>query len=107
MAKATVEASNLEASRRADVLRAKYRAIAQMIDMSTASRKCFRAAIAEYFGSARKAQPKSFAIRLLEWIFTRELRFARAKGCCDYCDSVTPANAVNWAAKILGIKQKR
>jgi ATP-dependent DNA helicase RecQ len=101
MAEKTVEAANLEPARHKELLEAKYRAIARLIAMSTARSGCFREAIAEYFGSARPARPKSWAIRLLEWIFTRESKVARAKGCCDRCDEVLPGNVVTWAIRIL------
>lgn len=62
---------------------------------------CFRALIVEYFGGARVVLRRSWAVRIVQWIFYRKRRTKRIEHCCDYCDSVTSNNVLHWASTIL------
>lgn len=101
MAEKTVEATIPDAQRREELLEAKYRAIDEIVRMSQDHRKCFRAEIADYFGTARVARRKSLARRVIDWVFTRERNVQRATGCCDRCDRVTAENLVTWTTSVL------
>lgn len=101
MAEKTVESAELAASQREAVLQAKYEAIDKIMSIANARRECFRRAIGDYFGAEDIQPPKSLARRLIEWVFTRETRVLRAKGCCDRCDKVAVTNLVSWATLVL------
>ena len=101
MAERTVESVGLTAAQRAGLLKAKYDAIDRIVSMSAARRKCFRSAIADYFGTARTASRKSLTRKLIEWVFTRDSKVLRARGCCDHCDKVAVTNLVSWTTLIL------
>lgn len=107
MAERTIDAANPDPALRAELLEAKYRAIDRIIDMSTERGRCFRAAIADYFGSGGSARRVSLARRLTEWIFTRSSRTAQATACCDRCDKVDADNVVTWTTAVLSNKANK
>ncbi len=63
---------------------------------------CFRTLIVEYFGGARSVSRRSWAVRIVRWIFSTKRRTKRTEHCCDYCDGVTPRNVLRWTSAILG-----
>jgi superfamily II DNA helicase RecQ len=107
MADRTVEKADLDPPGKAQALQAKYDAIAQMQQRAAARHRCFRAAIVQYFGEQASEQRKAWAMRIVEWLFSRPKQIVRADGCCDKCDQVRVDNVVSWAARIWGTHNAR
>ncbi len=101
MVNKTVQNAETDSEAREQNRRAKYQGIAEMEERANARDECFRAAIVQYFGPEH-AEPtqKAIAVSLVEWIFSRRNKKARAHGCCDKCDKVRLDNLTDWAARI-------
>ncbi len=102
MADLTVENADLDSAAKSMARRAKYDSIQQMKDRAIDRDGCFRLAIVRYFGEDQRLRRKSLAVRIVDWLFSRSSRLARASGCCDRCDHVRVDNLVDWATKIWG-----
>jgi ATP-dependent DNA helicase RecQ len=102
MADLTVENADLDSAAKSVARRAKNDSIQQMKDRANARDVCFRLAIVRYFGEDQRQRRKSFSVRIMDWLFSRFSRLARASGCCDRCDSVRVDNLLEWAARIWG-----
>jgi ATP-dependent DNA helicase RecQ len=102
MADRTVEKADLDPAGKAVARQAKYDAITQMQKRAAARHRCFRAAIVQYFGEQPSERRKPWAVRIVEWLFSRSKQIVRADGCCDKCDQVRVENVVSWAARIWG-----
>jgi ATP-dependent DNA helicase RecQ len=107
MADRTVEKADLDPVGKAQVRQAKYDAITQMRERAVARHRCFRADIVQYFGEQPSEQRKSWAVRIVEWLFSRSTQMVHAAGCCDKCDQVRVENVVSWAARIWGTHNAR
>jgi len=102
MADLTVETANLDSAAKSLARRAKNDGIQQMKERANARDLCFRLAIVRYFGEDQRQRRKSLSVRIVDWLFSRSSRLARASGCCDRCDHVRMDNLVDWAARIWG-----
>jgi len=103
----TVENADLDAAAAAMARHAKYESIQQMKRRANARDLCFRSEIIRYFGKDQTPRRKSLAVRIVEWLFSRASRLARASGCCDKCDHVRVDNLLDWAARIWGSGARR
>lgn len=108
MAEKTAEAAGTEAESRASVLEAKLRAIDDVRRIATSRGVCVRNDIHEYFGESTSRPPRSFPVRIVDWLLSQPAHTRRTQYCCDQCDGVniTDANdVVHWANEVF--KQDR
>jgi len=101
MAKKTVEQANTDPTTKQETLDAKYRAIDEMRGVATARDACFRNAIVQYFGEVPSRHRRSFAVRIVDWLFSRSITIRRTPLCCDRCDQVGVGNVTEWAAQVF------
>jgi len=101
MAKKTVEQANTDPATKQETLDAKYRAIDEMRGVATARDACFRKAIVQYFGEVPSPHGRSFAVRIVDWLFSRSITIRRTPLCCDRCDQVGVGNVTEWAAQVF------
>ena len=101
MAKKTVEQGNTDPATKQETLDAKYRAIDEMRSVATARDACFRKAIVQYFGEVPSPHGRSFAVRIVDWLFSRSITIRRTPLCCDRCDQVGVGNVTEWAAQVF------
>jgi ATP-dependent DNA helicase RecQ len=101
MAEKTVAMANIDPATKQDALNAKYRAIDEMRQVAASRGTCFRNAIIQYFGEATSPRRRSFAVRIVDWVFSRSNSFRRTPLCCDRCDQVDGDNVAEWAAQIF------
>ena len=101
MAKKTVEQGNTNPATKQETLDAKYRAIDEMRGVATARDACFRKAIVQYFGEVPSPHGRSFAVRIVDWLFSRSITIRRTPLCCDRCDQVGVDNVTEWAAQVF------
>lgn len=101
MAKKTVEQANTDPATEQEILDAKYRAIDEMRSIATTRDACFREAIVQYFGEVPSPHGRSFAVRIVDWLFSRSITIRRTPLCCDRCDQVGVDNVTEWAAKVF------
>jgi RecQ family ATP-dependent DNA helicase len=87
-------------------LEARTGAITDMRRRALARRSCFRALIVDYFGGARVVARRSWAVRIVRWIFSSERRTKGGEHCCDHCDGVSPRNVIRWTSAVLGSEAK-
>jgi RecQ family ATP-dependent DNA helicase len=85
-------------------LEARTAAITELRRLVLARRSCFRALIVEYFEGAWVVPRRSWAIRILQWIFSTTRRTEETEYCCDHCDGVTARNVVRWTASVLAVE---
>jgi hypothetical protein len=102
MAKKTVELAATDPAAKIETLAAKYRAIDDMRRIATAREVCGRQAIVQYFGEVPSAAKRSWAVRIVDWLFSRPITIRRTPLCCDRCDQVDVDNVIEWAARVLG-----
>jgi len=105
MARKTMETSALAPEEREVVLAAKHDKIEQMRKEANARPACFRAAIIRYFGEEQTLRNTSLAFRVAQALFTKSVRIARVKGCCDTCDDVDENNVLDWAGVIWQLRK--
>jgi ATP-dependent DNA helicase RecQ len=84
MATKTVEGASLSEFERSSLLASKMKSIDRMRAMVT-SRQCFRAALIDYLQGGARRRHRSFAERLIEWIFSSRRSLRRSLVCCDAC----------------------
>jgi len=101
MAEKTVELANTDPATKKETLDAKYRAIDEMSRVATARDACFRNAIVQYFGEVPSPHRRSFAVRIVDWLFSRSITIRRTPLCCDRCDQVGVDNVTEWAAQVF------
>jgi hypothetical protein len=101
MAEKTGELANTDPVTKKETLDAKYRAIDEMRRVATARDACFRNAIVQYFGEVPSPHRRSFAVRIVDWLFSRSITIRRTPLCCDRCDQVGVDNVTEWAAQVF------
>lgn len=101
MAKKTVELASTDPATEKETLDAKYRAIGEMSRIATTRDACFRNTIVQYFGEVPSPHRRSFAFRIVDWLFSRSITIRRTPLCCDRCDQVDVDNVTEWAARVF------
>ncbi|MBK5571391.1 RecQ family ATP-dependent DNA helicase [Ensifer sp. SSB1] len=84
MAEKTANGSGLEEQAARSMLRQRF---SQIDDLAAllGSKKCFRAALMEYFEGQKVHLRQSFGMRILNWAFSKEAAPRPFKYCCDTC----------------------
>jgi ATP-dependent DNA helicase RecQ len=77
----------------------RMRKIAQVSSMMR-HEGCYRGQLVDYFGGKVRAR-RSFAVRILEWLFSSRSRVRRTSHCCDFCDREEIGSEVAYAATVL------
>lgn len=85
MARKTVEKARKEGVSASKFLDAKLERIADM-ERIASSQSCFRRELIRYFEGDVPSRHKSLALRLLDWVFSRQEKATRAAFCCDFCN---------------------
>ena len=83
MAKKAVESAQLDAPAQTEALNHKVRQIETMARLARRD-GCFRRELLGYFAGSKKSR-RSFATRLLEWVFSDPGIIRKKVGCCDDC----------------------
>lgn len=89
------------------VLSGKYRAIAMMRERAIDRDACFRASVVRYFGETPPSASRSFAERIVAWLFERGAVRRPTGHCCDVCDGVTARNIGDWSARVWAERRGR
>lgn len=84
MAEKTANGSGLDELAARSMLRQRF---SQIDDLATLleSKKCFRAALIEYFEGPKVHSRQSLGMRILNWAFSKEAAPRPFKYCCDSC----------------------
>ena len=101
MAEKTIELANIDPATKQETLDAKYRAIDEMRQLATARGTCFRNSIVQYFGEVTSPRGRSFAVRIVDWVFSQSAAIRRTPLCCDRCDQIDVNNVTKWAAQVF------
>ena len=101
MATLTVDGTELDEAQKEAVLKGKLSQIQDMHTLATARNRCLRREIIRYFQEDKPAPRKSFALRIVQWLFSTKEKPARSKHCCDKCDSVTLGNYTGWVKSVF------
>jgi ATP-dependent DNA helicase RecQ len=101
MANLTVEAADLDAAQKTAVLKEKLSQIRDIHTLATARNRCLRREIIRYFQEDKPAHRKSFALRIVQWLFSTKEKTSKSRHCCDRCNSVTPGNYAGWVKSVF------
>jgi RecQ family ATP-dependent DNA helicase len=101
MAEKSLGPTGGDANSRNEALKFKFDAISQMRARATDTQNCFRTEIVQYFGNEQSSIVTPFAVRIVEWLFSRRSQIRRARHCCDKCDRVRIENVVGWANSVF------
>ncbi len=101
MAEKTIAQANIEEGLRALALQAKLAAIDDMHQLASQRRGCLRAGILRYFLGDAVSQPKSYGLRIMEWLYEQPRPRPRLAYCCDDCDQVTLLNYSAWVRAVF------
>ncbi|MCG3147924.1 MAG: hypothetical protein PCFJNLEI_01365 [Verrucomicrobiae bacterium] len=101
MAKLTVDGTELDADQKAAVLKGKLSQIQDMHNLAVQRNQCFRRGIVRYFQEDKPPPRRSWALRIVEWLFSTRDKPAKSKRCCDKCDGVTPAFYMGWVRSVF------
>ena len=67
---------------------------------------CYRVQLVDYFGGKRR-QRRSFAVRILEWLFSTRTRVRQSAHCCDFCDREQIGSEIAYTAVVLGAQSRQ
>jgi len=101
MAEKTVDGAELDDDQKQSVLKGKLSQINDVRDLAIRRDQCFRRGIVRYFQEEKPARRRSFALRIVQWLFSTADKPKKSKRCCDSCDNVTPANYREWVQSIF------